>query len=230
MWFKYFVVILILVGPLTIAQQRDSVKTYDLDEITVESGISIEPKPTIKFDQGFLTRLDSRSVFETGYFMPSVKPQTNSRGESLFYIRGSSERQLGLFFDGALINIPWDNRIDLSLLPTTSLSELKIIKGIPSVIYGANHVAGVIVGSSRNYQTSKLSGNVSAQFGDLNQRKLSLSLGRKINDFSFLFSASHYNRDSYTLPKVFDSDENPTSQRINSYQQTDGIFAKVKYD
>ena len=230
MWFKYFVVILISVGSLTIAQQKDSVKTYDLDEITVESGITIEPKPTIKFDQGFLTRLDSRSVFETGYFMPSVKPQTNSRGESLFYIRGSSERQLGLFFDGALINIPWDNRIDLSLLPTASLSELKIIKGIPSVIYGANHVAGVIVGSSRNYQTSKLSGNVSAQFGDLNQRKLSLSLGRKINDFSFLFSATHYNRDSYALPKDFDSPENPTSQRINSYQQTDGLFAKVKYD
>ncbi|MCK5457899.1 MAG: hypothetical protein KAI45_12295, partial [Melioribacteraceae bacterium] len=82
MWFKYFVVIQILVGSLAIAQQKDSVKTYDLDEITVESGIAIEPKPTIKFDQKFLTMLDSRSVFEAGYFMPSIKPQTNSRGES----------------------------------------------------------------------------------------------------------------------------------------------------
>ncbi len=230
MWFKCLVVIHIFVGSLVFAQEKDSVKTYDLDEITVESGISIEPKPTTKFDQKFLTRLDNRSVFEVGYFMPSIKPQTNSRGESLFYIRGSSERQLGLFFDGALVNIPWDNRIDLSLLPTTSISELKIIKGIPSVIYGANHIAGVIIGSSNNYQTSELSGNVSAQFGDFDQRKLSLSLGRKINDFSFLFSASHYNRDSYILPKDFNSHENPSNQRINSYQQTDGLFAKVKYD
>ena len=227
---KYSVCILVLVNSLVFAQHKDSVKIYDLDEITVEAGITIEPKPTLKFDQKFLTRFDGRSVFETGYFMPSIKPQTNSRGESLFYIRGSSERQLGLFFDGAFVNIPWDNRIDLSLLPTASLAELKIVKGIPSVIYGANHIAGVIIGSSRNYKTSKLSGNVSAQFGDFNQRKFSLSLGRKINNLSFLISASHYNRDSYILPKNFDSPENPSSQRINSYQQTDGLFAKVNYE
>jgi len=228
--FKQYSVILFLFSSLLFAQQKDTVKTYNLEEITVESGITIEPKPTIKFDQKFLTQFDGRSVFETGYFMPSIKPQTNSRGESLFYIRGSNERQLGLFFDGAYLNIPWDNRIDLSLLPTASISELKIIKGIPSVIYGANNVAGVIIGTSKNYQTSKLSGNVSAQFGDFNQRKLSLTLGQKINNISFLFSASHYNRDSYILPKDFSSIENPFKQRINSYQQTDGLFAKIKYD
>jgi len=228
--FKQYSVILFLFSSLLFAQQKDTVKTYNLEEITVESGITIEPKPTIKFDQKFLTQFDGRSVFETGYFMPSIKPQTNSRGESLFYIRGSNERQLGLFFDGAYLNIPWDNRIDLSLLPTASISELKIIKGIPSVIYGANNVAGVIIGTSKNYQTSKLSGNVSAQFGDFNQRKLSLTLGQKINNISFLFSASHYNKDSYILPKDFSSIENPSKQRINSYQLTDGLFAKIKYD
>ena len=229
MLFKQSTVILFLLSSFLFAQQEDTVKTYDLEEITVESGITIEPKQTVKFEQKFLTQFDGRSVFEAGYFMPSIKPQTNSRGESLFYIRGSNERQLGLFFDGAYLNIPWDNRIDLSLLPTASFSELKIIKGIPSVIYGANNVAGVIVASSRDYQTSKFSGNVSTQFGDFNQRKLSLTLGQKINKFSFLFSASHYNRDSYILPKNFSSVENPSRQRINSYQQTDGLFAKVKY-
>ena len=158
MRFKSFVVVLALIQSFVVAQQKDSVKTYDLDEVTVESSFTIEPKPIVKFDQKFLSSLDVRSIFEVGYFMPSIKPQTNSRGESLFYIRGSSERQLGLFFDGAFVNIPWDNRIDLSLLPTASLSELKIIKGIPSIIYGANNIAGVIIGTSRNYQTSKLSG------------------------------------------------------------------------
>jgi len=228
--FKYFIVFLFLSQLLIIAQQKDSINTYDLGEVTIEGSFTIEPKPTIKFDQEFLTRFDGRSVFETGYFMPSIKPQTNSRGESLFYIRGSSERQLGLFFDGAFVNIPWDNRIDLSLLPTTSLSEIKIIKGIPSVVYGANHIAGVIIGTSQNYQTSKLSGNVSAQFGDYNQRKFSISLGKKINDFSFMFSASHYNRDSYVLPKNFESEENSDKYRINSYQQTDALFAKIGYN
>lgn len=212
------------------AQEKDSVKTYDLSEITVESSIAIEPKPITKLDQKFLTSFDGRSVYETGFFIPSIKPQTNSRGESLFYIRGSNERQLGLFFDGAFINIPWDNRIDLSLLPTTSLSELKIIKGIPSIIYGANHIAGVIIGTSQNNQTSRLSGNISTLFSDLNQRKLSISLGKRIDNFSVYVSASHYNRDAYALPKDFDNLENPSKLRTNSYQQTNSIFIKAGYN
>lgn len=213
-----------------IAQQEDTIKTYDLSEITIKAGITIEPKPITKFDQEFLTTFDGRSVFETGYFMPSIKPQTNSRGESLFYIRGSNERQLGLFFDGAFVNIPWDNRIDLSLLPTGSISELQIIKGIPSVTYGANQIAGVIIGTSQNKLSSNLSGNVSGQFGDFNQRKLSLSVGKRINKLSFYFSASHYNRDAYILPNSLSNKENSTEQRINSYQETNALFGKVGYN
>ena len=53
---KYSVGILILVNSLVFAQHKDSVKIYDLDEITVEAGITIEPKPTLKFDQKFLAR------------------------------------------------------------------------------------------------------------------------------------------------------------------------------
>ena len=230
MQIKYIFFFLFLLYCGIVAQQEDTIKTYDLSEITVQAGIAIEPKQITKFDQEFLTAFDGGSIFETGYFMPSIKPQTNSRGESLFYIRGSSERQLGLFFDGAFINIPWDNRIDLSLLPTNSISELQIIKGIPSITYGANQIAGVIIGTSQKKLSSNLTGSVSGQFGNYNQRKLSLSIGKSIGKLSLYFSASHYNRDAYILPQNFSSEENPTEQRINSYQETNGLFAKAGYN
>jgi iron complex outermembrane receptor protein len=212
------------------AQKEDSVKVYDLDEITVKSGNIIEPKPTTKIGSQVLEKYDGISLFEIAKYIPSIKPQTNSRGESLFYLRGSNERQLGLFFDGALLNIPWDNRIDLSLLPTSNYEELKIIKGVPSTIYGANSIAGVVVGTSKIIKNRELAGKVNTILGLNNYQKIDLSMFQKIDKFSFLISASHFKRDAFRLPKSFNSTENPEQERVNSYQRTSGIFAKSRYD
>jgi len=229
---KYNILIIIVIFfTLNIfAQTKDTVKVYDLNEITVKGGSVIEPKPTTRIGSQILSKYDGTSLFEIAKFIPSVKPQTNSRGESLFYLRGSSERQLGLFFDGAFLNIPWDNRIDLSLLPTNDYEELKIIKGVPSSIYGANNIAGVVVGKSKLVTNDKLSGKFNSLFGQNNYRKFNLSMNQKINQFSFLISASHFKRDGYSLPANFNSVENPDEMRLNSAQRTYGFYTKGRYD
>ncbi len=212
------------------AQKSDSVKVYDLNEITVKSESLIEPKPTTKIGNNILKNYDGSSLFEIAKYIPSVKAQTNSRGESLFYLRGANERQLGFFFDGTLLNIPWDNRVDLSLLPTNNYESLQIIKGVPSTIYGANNIAGVIVGKSKSIKSEELTGNITSQFGNNGYRNISFSINQKIEKFSFLLSAHNYNRDAFSLPNSFDTKENSANTRINSNQQTLGVFAKGGYE
>ncbi len=212
------------------AQKSDTVKVYDLNEITVKSELLIEPKPTTKIGRDILKRYDGSSLFEIAKYVPSVKPQTNSRGESLFYLRGANERQLGLFFDGTLQNIPWDNRVDLSLLPTNNYESLHIIKGVPSSVYGANHIAGVVVGKSKVIKSKKLAGSLTTQFGNNGYRNISLLVNQKIKNFSFLLSAHNYNRDAFALPNNFEVKENSANTRINSNQQTFGVFAKGGYE
>lgn len=230
MKYNLLTIIIILCTLKIFAQTEDTVRVYNLNEITVKGGSVIEPKPTTRIGSQVLAKYDGTSLFEIAKFIPSVKPQTNSRGESLFYLRGSSERQLGLFFDGAFLNIPWDNRIDLSLLPTNDYEELKIIKGVPSSIYGANNIAGVIVGKSKLVKNNKLSGKFNSLLGQNNFRKFILSVDQKINEFSFLISASHFLQDGYSLPSNFDSDENPDEMRLNSAQRTYGVYTKGRYD
>ncbi len=230
MKYNILIIIVIFFTLNFFAQTKDTVKVYDLNEITVKGGSVIEPKPTTRIGSQILSKYDGTSLFEIAKFIPSVKPQTNSRGESLFYLRGSSERQLGLFFDGAFLNIPWDNRIDLSLLPTNNYEELKIIKGVPSSIYGANNIAGVVVGKSKLVTNDKLSGKFNSLFGENNFRKFNLSMNQKINQFSFLISASHFKRDGYSLPANFNSVENPDEMRLNSAQRTYGFYTKGRYD
>ncbi len=75
---------------------------------------------------------------------PSANITTNSRGETLVYFRNVGERQTALLFDGALINLPWDNRIDIALVPTLGLDSVNVADGITTVLDGPNTAGGVI--------------------------------------------------------------------------------------
>ena len=142
------------------SQEVDSVKHYYLKEVTVKGGIILEPKTVTEINFREIEKSDASTVSELAKYIPSVKLQTNSRGESLFYLRGSGERQIALFFDGIPLNIPWDNRIDLSLIPTDAIGGLSVTRGIPSVTYGANTLAGVVNINSKEYSESDKNGKI----------------------------------------------------------------------
>lgn len=76
--------------------------------------------------------------------MPLLVIRQNSRGESQPSIRGSEERQIGIFLDGVPLTVGWDHRTDLSIIPLTAAQGIRLIRGLSSVLYGANTLGGVI--------------------------------------------------------------------------------------
>ncbi len=210
--------------------QKDSVKTYKLNEITVKSGFLLEPKTVIEIGGKEIEKSDAATISELGKFIPSIKLQTNSRGESLFYLRGSGERQLSLFFDGVPLNIPWDNRIDLSLVPTDAIEGISVTKGIPSIVYGANSLAGVINISSKEYSQNSMNRKFTMQIGENNSRRFSGNWIDKADKFTYLISASYQSDDGYDLPNNISLPiSNPGKLRINSDNQTFSTFTKLNY-
>lgn len=211
-----------------IKSQEDSVKTYKLDEITVKSGIVIESKAITKIDSRKLRKADAVVLSDLAKFVPSMKVQTNSRGETLFYLRGSGERQLSLIFDGVPLNIPWDNRIDLSLVPTNAIDELSITKGIPSVVYGANTLAGVINMTSKSYSGTS-QGKFKTMFSENAFRNLSGYWLDGNEKLSYLASFNYKESDGYDLPESFNNEENPGDLRINSFNKSLSGYGKIGY-
>jgi iron complex outermembrane receptor protein len=219
----------LLFGSLIIAQNKDSVKTYYFDEIVIKSGMVIEPKTVTEIKLESIRKSDAASILELGKYIPSIKMQTNSRGESLFFIRGAGERQVSLLFDGVQLNIPWDNRIDLSLVPTEALSEIYITRGIPSVIYGTNNIAGVINIESQNPLSGNSEKRINLQAGGNNYQRLSGIYSDKIDNFGYLVSVSYKKSDGYSLPESFFSIENPGTRRLNSQSNSFSSFGRVGY-
>lgn len=78
--------------------------------------------------------------------LPLVQVRTNSRGEAQFSLRGSGSdaRQVAVLLDGVPLNLGWDARADLSVLPATAATSLTLVRGLPSLLHGPNVLGGVL--------------------------------------------------------------------------------------
>jgi iron complex outermembrane receptor protein len=131
---------------LASAQESDSLRQYDLGEIVVGGGAGevAVPLGIDAVESAALERVAPVSVADALVLVPGAHVQTNSRGEALVYLRGAGERQVGIFLDGALLNVPWDNRFDLSALPASAIGSIRASVGAPALLYGANTLGGAI--------------------------------------------------------------------------------------
>jgi iron complex outermembrane receptor protein len=75
---------------------------------------------------------------------PFVLVRQNSRGEVELSVRGSDSRQAALMLDGLPLTLGWDHRSDASLVPTTGLQRLTLVRGLSSLLTGPNALGGVI--------------------------------------------------------------------------------------
>ncbi len=120
---------------------------------------------------------------------------TNSRGETLVYLRNAGERQTALYFDGAALNIPWDNRLNLAVIPTEAIAEVSVQSGPASSLYGVNASGGVIeINPLRAYQ-SDTPGAFAFSFGDAGLLQADLRLSGESEDGDWLIALAHLEHD-----------------------------------
>lgn len=140
-------------------------------------------------DQEQIQVADADSAAGLIRLVPSAHVQTNSRGETLVFLRDAGERQVALYFDGALLNIPWDNRIDLSLLPATAIGSINVAKGVTSVHYGANVVGGAINLISPIEMGNSASSQLGLEAGTAGRLRLSASHTGSWSDYDYILAA-----------------------------------------
>ena len=183
-------------------QRRDSIRVYRMGEITVGGEREREIK-TVTVQQIPLARLqrsDVSTAEQLALQIPAGQIRTNSRGEALVFLRGVGERQVAVFLDGALMNIPWDNRIDLAMLPLNAVGAVTVTKGVPSILYGANVTGGAVSFISQEQPSDGITSDIGVQvgqFGYLNGYYTNLGAS---GAFNYVASLGYMKRDAYGLP------------------------------
>jgi len=196
-------ILLMAIGVNYAQNTQDSiVKTYHLGEVEI-TGFKIEevPMPQItKIDYWDLRKADAPDLAQLQKNIPSGRIRTNSRGESILFLRGAGERQLGLFFDGVPYNVPWDNRFDLTFLPLDVVGEISVSQNASSVLYGANVLGGAV--NINTYERSTNGSNGSISFSGSNSETYSGSgsFDWKKDNFNFTAAAAYLDSKGSILP------------------------------
>jgi iron complex outermembrane receptor protein len=157
--------------------------------------------------------------------IPLVQVRVNSRGESQFSLRGSGSdaRQVAVVVDGIPLNLGWDDRADLSVLPATAAQTLTIARGLPSLLYGPNVLGGVVeIGVARGGPPLGVRGlrfDVSADHTGATGVAASLALPVASNNANWLLRAGggHRERDGFVLPGDEDLRLNTDLQHFDGF-------------
>lgn len=216
------------------AARRDSTRVYRMGEITVggERERDIKTATVQQIPIARLQRSDASTAEQLAQQIPAGQIRTNSRGEALVFLRGVGERQVAVFLDGALLNVPWDNRIDLAMLPLNAIGAVTVTKGVPSILYGANVTGGAVSFISQEQPTDGSTTDVGllfSQFGDYSN--LSLTQLGASGAFNYVASIGAMRRAGIPLAEDAELPYGQTHERLrtNTDQNVFNGYARAEY-
>lgn len=193
----FFLLHFILFANLNAAEiESDSLRIYRLGDINVGStrhvgSVVNSTINEIKFFE--LQRSDLFSLAEIQRQLPSARIRTNSRGEAMLFLRGAGERQLGLFFDGVPLNLPWDNRFDLSMLPAGIIGNIFVNQNANSIMFGPNVLGGAVNVSTIERHTDGYGVNAKLQGANSETYSFDLTHDARIGKFNYISNISYLN-------------------------------------
>lgn len=174
-----------------------------------------------------------------------VLVRQNSRGEMELGIRGSDSRQAAVMLDGLPLTVGWDSRTDPSLIPSTGVQQVTVVRGLGSLLSGANTLGGVIRMDLNTAAVAGRSLSVGAGFDQYSSRVLSATgavpVGVAGGTLSMRAGITNRQRNGVALPggdpgsgiaggARDPGDADDARLRTNSdLEQTDG-FSAVRYD
>lgn len=211
----------------------DSMLSYDLAEIVINDGTIFEAEAyTVqKVALADIVRENAISVSDIARLIPAAHIQTNSRGESLIYLRNAGERQVALFFNGALLNVPWDNRMNLDLIPASVIGGMTVAKGVPSTLYGTNVLGGAVNITTRSLDSDESVTEIGGHGGAHGTSNVMLTHLLSHKGFKFTGSAGYSTRNGMPLSDGAGLPFNQSDRdlRTNTDREMINMFAQASY-
>jgi iron complex outermembrane receptor protein len=213
--------------PVGLAAQEDSIPRFRLGEIEVRVArdVATSSFTSERIELREIESRDAASVSEIARLIPGAHVQTNSRGETLIYLRNAAERQVGVFFNGALLNVPWDYRVDLSLVPSSVVGGIEVVQGVPPVEYGTNVVGGAVNLTTRDLATDGRITEAIGQFGSNSRMHGSLAHRAASGRFNYSAAVAYSSTDGMALPEGADLAFNQIDDRTRT--NTDSRIANL---
>ena len=232
--------------PLVHAEDDKGYEEYSLGEIVVSGkgasvrDIAISDEMTVEDFEA----VNAESVADALTYVPGVQVTYGRKAFPKINLHGFDENRILTMIDGVPYYETKYGGMDLNQIGLESVARIDVVKGAPSVLYGANALGGVVnIITKKPTETPYLS--ASAEYGIAgvdDAYKASLAHGMKVGNFNYWLSYAHREWDSWDLsddfePRLGEIARRPGGteetiiedgdERLNSDYKTDNFWAKV---
>ncbi len=221
-------------------------KTYDLGDLVVsaERPDARQVATSQEITEEEIKATNSQTAADALSHAPGIVVSSGHRNEQLVQIYGLSQEKTLILIDGVPYYETKYRRLNLDQIPASLISKIEIIKGAPSVLYGANALAGVI-----NIITKKAGDKpafeMTGEVGDNQTYRFSLSQGMKVDKINYWFNYTRRESDGYNISDDFTPRNGTITNkpgktlttvledgglRANSDYRVDAIWARVGWE
>ena len=215
----------------THGKQPDNNHVMDEIVITAKQSKHRSLQPIQQLDATAITMKTPISLADLFTGMPSLGTRKNSRGEMVVRVRGSEERQTSIFLDGAPLSVPWDGRVDLSMLPSKIINHVSIIKSAAPVEYGVNSILGVIDLSSRT-SCNQLLCDLSLNLGQDGLQTYNGVTGWQNDQWSIVGAANYHSQDDLTAvsARIIPYAPIKNGKRLNTDTKSGSFWSSISHE
>lgn len=210
--------------------KSDEIKEYNMGEVVVTANEECVVRSASITDILFnlIDKTSNVDITSSLELIPGLKISSTSKNESKIYMRGYDQRQISIFLDGVPIYEPYSGFIDLSNIPVVSIEKVTVSKGMPSILYGPNSMAGSINfvtkhGEEKSYGEF----NIERGFGT----NISAGLSGELGFFDYAISAGYYTSSGFYIPEPIKNAVNEDGEkRDNSDFDKFGAMIKIGFN
>ncbi len=219
-------------------------EAFDLGELYVKG----EKLPTSEqvteetiITQEEIEATHSQNVAEALSHVPGITVTTGAKNSPSISLQGLNQTETLVLIDGVPYYETSYGFLNLNTIPVFMIDKIVVQKGVSSVLYGPNGMAGVINIITKK-PTERPSLDAKAEIGDYREFEGAVSHGMKTGIFSYWFGYDHQQSDGWYMSNGFQ----PTTTKVdyrpggnktyvledggvrnNSYFNMDSVWAKV---
>ncbi|NCD33180.1 MAG: TonB-dependent receptor [Spartobacteria bacterium] len=198
--------------------------------------VSAAAEDNSDFQAGITTRTVSDTTMQTWAFtqvddalsvLPGVYVRTSGKGQQMASIRGFGEGDVKVFVDGVPATETYFRSIDLQQFPAAFLSGIDVVAGLPSLLYGANTMGGVINMVSRQGDTNN-AGSAAIEAGSAHLRHGYVEQGLQEGAVSMWGAVDVQEADGFRFSSDFHA-ENEVTGKDSGYREDGGLRENSDY-
>ncbi|MGD0659564.1 MAG: TonB-dependent receptor [Syntrophorhabdales bacterium] len=206
-------------------------EAYDLGEIYVKGEklpTAQEVTQTSVVTQEDIEATHSQNVADALSHVPGITITTGAKNQPNVSLQGLNQTETLVLIDGVPYYETNYGLLNLKTIPVDMIDHIEVTKGVSSVLYGPNSLAGVINIITKK-PTERPSLDARAEYGDYQASDLSVSHGMKVGMVSYWFGYDRQDSKGWYLSHDFEPQETqlmykgPGGKTVNEVIENGGV-------